>query len=105
MTYEILTACGDFYITDEKGNVLQRGRGGERMMGFKPDGTWIITGVWWHGPWGHIQRMPLAEAADRDDYKLKNGKPRYGATDIDHGTHRLWGNKDYHGVRYIRACN
>ena len=31
----------------------------------------------------------------------KNGNPRYTGVDLDHGTHREWGNTKHHGIKSI----
>lgn len=99
--YRITTAYGTTYVTDQQGNVLRYG-GLVFDRQDKAHQTWRFTGLWYHGPWAHIRHLPLSAIETIKDWTLKNGRPRYGITDIDHGTHRLHGNKEYHGIRY--AC-
>lgn len=101
--YDIMLRTGERLITDEKGNVLERHHDGITHR-CQSDGNWIITGAWASGPFGRAHYHSLAELAELqrvDDFRLKNGKPRYGLIDFDHGTQRLWGNKDYRGVAYV----
>ena len=96
--YTIVTAYGDVYRTDDDGYVLEYSNGLKEDPAGEDRKTWQITGVWFSIGFGHVGYLSLDEAIDRGDFLLKNGLPRYGLTDIDHGTKRLQGNKDYHGV-------
>lgn len=42
------------------------------------------------------------EHADKDFMFYKNGKPKFTVKDCDHGTVRVWGNTDYHGIADLR---
>ena len=44
----------------------------------------------------------LNEHADKDFMFYKNGKPKFTVKDCDHGTIRVWGNTDYHGIADLR---
>jgi hypothetical protein len=100
--YRIRTAYGMTYILDERGRVLRHYGNGKdyNKTGMDLD-TWIVTGFWKHSHFGRVQYLPLEAAGNITDWKLKDGTPRYGLTDIDHGTHRLQGNKQYHGVACV----
>lgn len=87
----------NFYRIDEAGNVIETENG--TMTGT----NWKITGAWYSKAFGHIGFIPLPELLKIKDFRLKDGRPRYGLTDIDHGTSRLHGNRDVHGIRCIIA--
>lgn len=102
MEYEIVTKYRDVYVINEKGQVLEyRGNGlNKREASEESLNTWKITGGWYHKGFGHIGFIGLDELFELagKDLLYKNGKPIYGTTDIDHGTHRLQSNKDVHGI-------
>jgi len=107
MQYKIGTNYGEWYVIDGEGHVLKRGGfDGSYVydkirLGYDLN-SWIITGFWKYTHFGRVEFLPL-EAIDRiTDWLLKDNTPRYGLTDIDHGTHRLHGNKRYHGVRWVQ---
>lgn len=57
-------------------------------------GNWEVTGLWFKKAFGHLGFLPLEAIVENHkelDYKYKNGKPRYGFTDVDHGTPRVNG--------------
>lgn len=98
MKYIITTAYGYKYVCDKDGYVLEYSNGLRENPDSESRKTWQITGAWFHIGFGHIRHITLAQLAKTKDLRLKNYKPRYGLTDIDHGTHRLHGNKKHHGV-------
>jgi len=91
----------DFYIINEDGEVLETENGKMR----EPYSNWVIVGGWYSTGYGHTRHISLEELLSVKDFKLKNGKPKYGLIDIDHGTYRMHGNKDVHGIRYIIKNN
>lgn len=102
MVYIISTAYGNRYVCDKDGYVLEYSNGLRKRPDSESRKTWQITGAWYNIGFGHIRRLALVELVACDNLRLKNYKPRYGLTDIDHGTHRLHGNKDVHGIASIR---
>ena len=97
--YVIRTAYGNTYKTDAEGYVLECSNGLKKDRNSESRKTWQITGAWKNIGFGHIRRISLAELLKNDDKLIfANGQPRYGTTDLDHGTQRLQGNKQYHGI-------
>lgn len=99
--YIITTAYGSVYKTDIDGYVLEYSNGLKKDKDDENRKTWQITGTWRNIGFGHTRCCTLAQLAIRCDLQLTNGLPRYGLTDIDHGTMRLHGNKQCHGVSSI----
>ena len=99
--YHITTAYGEQLVTDEQGYVLNYSNGLIKDENSENRKSWQITGAYYEIGFGHIRTISLFELNLQANLKLKNGKPKYGLTDIDHGTPRLQGNKQYHGVRSI----
>jgi hypothetical protein len=101
--YIITTAYNNVIKTDERGYVLEYSNGLKKDRNDENRKTWQITGAWYNVGFGHIHRINLTRLStvDADYLYLTNGKPRYGLTDVDHGTQRLQGNKEYHGVIHI----
>ena len=76
---------------------------------FTPSGQWKLLGV------QHVKRnkfIPLARLITQlpDDLngssiRYNNGKPQWTVRDLDHGTIRVWGNTQYHGIAEIRRLN
>ena len=68
----------------------------------QPSGQWKITGAETRNNFGYVtRRYTLAEIlADPRaiPWKHKNGKQRTYLTDLDHGTHRTWGNPDHYVI-------
>lgn len=65
-------------------------------------GNWIVTGLWYKKPFGHIGFLPfktMVEQYKSLDYHFKNGKCRYGFTDIDHNFERL--NSEIKGIEEV----
>ena len=102
MKYIISTAYGGRYVCDKDGYVLEYSNGLRKKPDSESRKTWQITGAWYNIGFGHIRTISLQRLTNCGNLRLKNYKPRYGLTDIDHGTLRLHGNKDVHGVASIR---
>ncbi len=100
--YEITTAYGHTYILDADGYVLSYSNGLRKEPDSESRKTWQITGAWFNRGFGHIGIITLDKLCQAD-IKLRSGLPRYGLTDIDHGTERLQGNKECHGVSTIKS--
>ena|ERR1700677_2253702 len=95
--FRLSTAYGNYYDVTASGNIIRLDQ-----PGFQPSGKWKLVAV--------VDRCgrTVARLADvlkwiesKPDFNLKNGKPRYTVADFDHGTNRIWGNADYHGIRAI----
>jgi hypothetical protein len=98
------TPYGNAYVLDEQGRVLEYSNGlNKRNATEEQKNTWIITGAWFYKSFGRMGFLSFAELLklQSDTLVLKNGKPKYGLRDIDHGTSRIHGNKDVHGISYI----
>ena len=98
--YKIITRYGDCYKCDKDGYVLEYSNGLKKDENSNDRKSWQITGVYYNIGW-HSYCLPLDEAIRSNNFTLGNGYPRYGLTDIDHGTTRHHGNKNVHGVRSI----
>jgi hypothetical protein len=97
--YKIRTAHSDIYKTDTDGYVLEYTNGLKKNRNSKSRKTWQIVGAWYSIGFGHIKDISLGVLLENgDNLTLNNGKPRFGLIDIDHGTRRWCGNKEYHGV-------
>lgn len=102
--YHITTRYGDHYKLDADGYVLEYSNGLKKEEGSEGRKTWQIVGAWKNKGFGHTTTITLDELVQEyleNNTFLKNGKPRYGLVDIDHGTMRHHGNKDVHGVGSI----
>ncbi len=107
MEYEIVTKYGYRFVVNKKGQVLEYSGNGLNKRGKSENelDTWVITGAWYHKGFGHVGFISLEELFDLsggEDILYKNGKPIYGLTSIDYGTLKQHGNKNVHGVRYIK---
>lgn len=100
--YIITTAYGKRYKTDEHGYVLEHSNGLKENRNSESRKTWQLTGAWFYIGFGHVRTVEL-ESLIGENLNLKNGKPKYGLCDIDHGIHRMTGNKDYHGIATIQV--
>jgi hypothetical protein len=98
--YRIKTRYGDYYKLDKDGYVLEYSNGLREDEKSDSRKTWQIIGAVFNVGW-HEYKISLDEVIQRGDFRLKNGKPRYTLADIDNGTYRIHGNKNYHGVDYI----
>lgn len=95
--YIIRTAYGNRFKTDSDGYVLEYSNGLHKNKDDENRKTWQITGAWKNIGFGHIRMIPLSTLLCHGldgNLLLTNGLPRYGLTDIDHGTRRRQGNKD-----------
>ena len=105
MRYIISTTYGNKYVCDKDGYVLKY----SNRLREKPDSesrkTWQITGAWYNVGFDHVKYCTLEMLTKHNDLRLCNGRPRFGLTDIDHGTLRIHGNKDVHGIASIRIEN
>lgn len=108
MKVDVRTPYGDRYRVDcETGRLTfhrtNRGlvtEGGE---------SWTITGVANVGnafgrrlP-GNVKALKTLAVMPAGDLLYKNGKPRYTLCDLDHGTHRIHGNTEHHGIRSVHV--
>ena len=97
MKLYIRTPYGNEYHVLENGNI-QRLDG----MHVANDG-WRILGI------QHVRRnefIPLSTLLHTQilgaiPRLYKNGKPQWTVVDMDHGTKRVWGNTQYHGIAVI----
>lgn len=97
--YIIRTAYGNQYRTDKYGYVLEYSNGLKKDRNSESRKTWQIIGAWKNTGFGYIKRISLFALLRGDEtLLLTNGKPRFGLIDVNHGTHRLVGNKSAHGV-------
>lgn len=101
---QIRTNYGNTYKVDDDGYVIEYSNGLKEDPNSESRKTWQITGAWYNIGFGHYRIITLSELLTKKDFRLKNGEPRYGLTDIDHGTTRLHGNKRAHGVSAVWAC-
>lgn len=90
-TLHFRTPAGKVYTVSGKGELA--------VVGTPYSGDWLFLGL------QHVNyniAVPFVklteEFIDSLQLKFKNGNPRFTVSDIDHGTHRLWGNTKYHGV-------
>jgi len=104
--YRIISKYREEIIINEIGQVLARKPVNRGWITFNKNNydTWVITGAWYHKGFGWVGFISLEKllSLDRSELLYKNGKPIYGLTDIDHGTARMQGNKDAHGVWLIK---
>lgn len=97
--YIIRTANNDIYKTDTNGYVLEYSIELKKDRDDENRKIWQLTGAWYNTGFGNTRNIPLSILLENDDNLiLTNGKPRFGLVDIDHGTKRLHGNKEYHGI-------
>lgn len=97
--YIIRTAYGNVYKTDADGYVLEYSNGLKENKNSESRKTWQLIGAWYNIGFGHIRDISLVILLENNDnLKLNNGHPRFGLIDIDHGTRRWCGNKEYHGI-------
>lgn len=95
--YKIFETNGEILTIDEAGNVLKRRTSRGEVFRFSPDGSWRITGGYEVvNNFGNISSFDLPRlfslaGIDGSKVRFKNGKPKIGLLDIDHGTHRMHG--------------
>lgn len=94
--FTIYKKNGESYGVTETGQIKRND------MDFTPSDSWKVFGI------THVQRNEF-HSFERLTPELiagltllyKNGNPQYTVRDIDHGTHRTWGNTKYHGIKSI----
>ena len=99
--YRVGTDYGNKYLLDKDGYVLEYSNGLKKDADSESRKTWQITGAWYFTGFGNTRTISLEELIKRNNLRLRNGKARYGLTDIDHGTRRMHGNKECHGINFI----
>lgn len=104
-TYTIYTPHGTKYVIDEDGCFLQC----DVHKWKHPHDTWKCTGCAERAAFGNMRFYSLPEFLSMIENNelscFKNGKPCFTLTDLDHGTNRLHGNMDYHGIRTAHLDN
>lgn len=93
----IVTPNNDRYTVTLKGEIIRMDQ-----PDFKPSGQWLFLGL------EHVKRREFIPASAitpellRElDLAYKNGNPQYTVRDFDHGSVRVWGNTQYHGVKSL----
>lgn len=81
----IRTQQGHYYDIHPNGNIERRD------MQFTPSGQWRALGVHEIGPFGRLYGREDLDVLLTRPVTFKNGKPRFYLHDLDHGTHRIWG--------------
>jgi len=101
--YKISTPYGDLYQLDEDGYVIKHSNGLDKTKAGKEEiKTWRITGIRELKSFNHLGMLiSLSESIKIDNFLFKNGKPKYVIEDIDHGTTRIVGNSQFHGVKSV----
>lgn len=101
--YKIITNYGIVYKFTESGDVVQY----DKNYFAIPNESWRISGCAERMPFGRLRYYSLAQFIEMIKNKnnirwtFKSGKPRYTLRDIDHGTHRVHGNSDVHGIYLV----
>lgn len=97
--YRITTPYGHTYIIQSDGTIDSYGREHQ----FTPSPDWKITGVAELRPFGRYRLYGLEKIAElaNTNVRFNNGKPRYTLTDLNHGTRRIHGNTNSHGIERI----
>lgn len=101
--YIIATPYGNRYEVTSEGYVIKYSNGLDKSKASVEElKSWQVLGVHEIKPFNQLGKLiPLSEAVNIKDWKFKNGKPRYTGADRDHGTYRVWGNWNYHGIETI----
>ena len=101
--YKFSTPYGNYGELSKEGYVLKYSNGLDKTKADVRDlKTWQVVGLRELLKFNQLGRLiPLSEAVNIKEFAFKNGNPRYTAEDIDHGTHRVWGNTKYHGIRSL----
>ncbi len=100
--YRITTPYGGWYETDARGYVVRCDNGLDKREASLHDlMSWQITGIREIKPFNHLGDIIRLDEACTLQLKRKNGKPRYTLEDVDHGTTRIHGNWNVHGVASI----
>lgn len=97
--YLITTPYGNSYYVHDNGDI-------ERTdMAHTPSHQWKFEGIASTHPFSNHIRRGLegleALASGEIDTLYKNGRPRWTVADYDHGTSRVWGNSNYHGIKTV----
>lgn len=93
----IMTAYGNTYRIKANGDFVRTD-----IPGFKPSGQWKLLGIHHVKMNVFIPFKSLTPArVSRLPLLYKNGHPQYTIVDLDHGTRRVWGNTQVHGIRSI----
>lgn len=115
---EFITADNEVYTIDAKtGNFIKGyvnvGNGCFDYRNYGDSPNWRVFGLWTLRG-GHMTRVnitpyQLAGACNKKTQKeindillYKNGKPKYGIVDVDHGTERVWVGLEKRGIKHIR---
>ena len=90
----ITTRYGNHYTVDKFGYISQVDR--------QKSGEWVFIGLMPVNCSNLIHLIPFMEITKEwiksHPLRYKNHHPRYTVADKDHGTFRLWGNVNFHGV-------
>ena len=99
------TPHGDTYFVHRDGTIERGDQPGASFPG------WQFRGIVRSGPGfafgsGLIPFDQLTPERIRTlRLRYKNGRPRYTVADLDHGTARVWGNPEHHGVAELRVLD
>jgi len=98
--YKINTKYGDWYILNRYGHVLEYSNGLNKLNANRHDlNTWQIVRLLELTKNRNIKTSyTLEEAENIDRFTFKNGFPKFTLKDIDHGTYRISGNTNVHGI-------
>jgi hypothetical protein len=70
---------------------------------------WDMVGIMEILPFNNTRLIPLKEVekflSGNPNLSFKNRHPKYTVMDIDHGTTRIWGNWNVHGIRTMYITN
>lgn len=104
-TYSIVTPYGTHYKIDECGCFLEY----NEHKWQHPHDSWRCNGIAELRPFGNLKMHSLSTffkmIENKESFLFKNGKPRYTLTDIDHGTFRVHGNTEHHGICYTEVSH
>ena len=82
--------AGEYMTLHDNGNIERHGN-----YSCGPSGQWKVTGAVLMNKFGHVvQRYSLDNILTDPGsipWKHANGKQKARITDLDHGTHRVWG--------------
>lgn len=90
MKYITIFDNGEYMKAYENGNIERKD--------VKPSESWKLTGAVRYSNFGYVvERLSFDEIFGADlDWYYKNGKQKWHLTDLDHGTHRIWGGRKHH---------
>jgi hypothetical protein len=100
---QITTKYGSRYNVNDKGEIIRLDQ-----PEFKPSRQWLMRGI--RSTSKQSQYIDFAELNSREkvqelmDGDMLNARrhPKWTVCDFDHGTQRVWGNTEYHGINYIQ---